>query len=152
MSAHWISILILSEEVVLPATRPLHISQPPLKTSRPHDLSPFLYPTCMPSKLHSVIFVGSFFSAGHRTSFSSNTCLGLWLWSIPAGCVLSVGYVTGHMWKFTHLHWRNSQINLDKMQRAIQSHSKVREWMLGAGWELCEQSGKLSALSLSWAE
>lgn len=156
MSAYWISIFIFIEEVcegvALPATSPLHISRPSPKTSRPHDLSSSFYPVCMPSELCLVIFTGSLFSAGHRTSFSSNTCSGLWLWSIPAGCVLSVGDVTGHMWKFTHLHWRNGQINLDKMQRAIQSHSKVREWMPGAAWELCERSGKLSAPSLPRAE
>ena len=34
------------------------------------------------------------------------------------------------MWKFTHLHGRNSQINLEKVQRAIQSHSKGREGLI----------------------
>lgn len=94
MSAYWIVGFIVTEEIceglALPATCPLQRSHPSLKTSRPHDLSSFLYPVHMPRKLHSVFFTGSFFSAGHQTSFSSNTCLGLWLWRHPCWvCSLS---------------------------------------------------------------
>lgn len=109
------------------STSPLHVSHAHPTTARSHALRLSL-PVCIPSKFHPVIFHWiSLLSAGHCTSFLSNTCLGLWLSSIPAGHVLSDGYVTGYMWKGSHLYWRDGQIKLDKIQRAIQSHSKGRE-------------------------
>lgn len=111
------------------STSPLHMSHVHPKTSRSHALRLSL-PVCIPSKFHPVIFTASLSSRQVIALPCWVTRLGLWLWSIPAGHVLSDGYVTGYMWQCSLLYWRDGQIKLDKIQRAIQSHSEVRECLV----------------------
>lgn len=93
----------------------------------------------------------SSFSLQVIVSFSFNTCLGLGLWRILWMSSLKLDEIISHMWKLTHLHWRNDQINLDKMQRAIPKPLKGKG-TLGTSWEALWAMEKAPAHLLPWAE